>query len=70
MSPVRIVLGNSMRRPGRLILAVALDGVALGGLVALLFSSGYLISRAALEPPAVTLTLLILAVRLLAIGSG
>ncbi len=64
------MLRNSMRRPGRLIVAVALDAVALGGLVALLFSSGYLISRAALEPPAVTLTLLILAVRLLAIGSG
>jgi thiol reductant ABC exporter CydC subunit len=55
-------------RPGRLVLSVATGAAAVLAAVALLATSGYLISRAAERPPILSLTVAIVAVRALAIA--
>jgi thiol reductant ABC exporter CydC subunit len=55
-------------RPGRLALSVAAAAAAVLAAVALLATSGYLISRAAERPPILSLTVAIVAVRTLAIA--
>lgn len=52
---------------GRLVLAALLGAAAVGAAVALLATSGYLISRAALAPPILTLTVAIVGVRFFAL---
>ncbi|MGD9694444.1 MAG: thiol reductant ABC exporter subunit CydC [Thermoleophilia bacterium] len=53
---------------GRLALALVAGVLAVGSAIALLATSGYLISRAAQGPPILTLTVAIVAVRACAIG--
>jgi thiol reductant ABC exporter CydC subunit len=65
-----LVRAVRLARPdrGRLALSLLMGGVAVAAAIGLLATSGYLISRAALGPPILTLTAAIVAVRAFAIG--
>ncbi|MGB8351254.1 MAG: hypothetical protein WCE47_12565, partial [Gaiella sp.] len=53
---------------GRLVLALGLGALALGFGVALPATAGYLISRAAEQPPILSLTTIVVVVRFLALA--
>ena len=61
-----LALANLPR--GRLVLALGLGALALGFGVALPATAGYLISRAAEQPPILSLTTIIVVVRFLALA--
>ena len=61
-----LVLADMPR--GRIVLAVALGALAVGFGVALMATAGYLISRAAEQPPILALTTIIVVVRFLALA--
>lgn len=68
--PVRRVLALARPRRGRLALAVLAGAGAAGCSVALMATSGYLLSRAALHPPVLELMVAIVAVRAFGLGRG
>jgi thiol reductant ABC exporter CydC subunit len=72
MRPAAAALARAARLAapgrGRLALSLAMGALAVGAGIGLLATSGYLISRAALGPPILTLTVAIVAVRSFAIG--
>ena len=68
--PLLRVLGSARPLRGRLALGVVMGALAVGAGVALMATSGYLISRAALEPPILSLTVAIVAVRFFGISRG
>jgi thiol reductant ABC exporter CydC subunit len=69
-SPVRRLLPWIATERARLALGVLLGALAIGCGVGLLASSGWLISRASLEPPVLELEVAIVAVRAFGIGRG
>jgi ATP-binding cassette subfamily C protein CydC len=68
--PLVRVLATARPVRGRLALSVLLGALAVGAGVALMAASGYLISRAALQPPILSLAVVIVAVRLFGISRG
>jgi thiol reductant ABC exporter CydC subunit len=68
MSTVRRVLALSGVTRGRAVLSLFLGALAVGFGVALLATAGYLISRAAEQPPILALTTVIVVVRFLALA--
>ena len=69
-SPVRRLLPWIATERARLALGVLLGALAIGCGVGLLAASGWLISRAALQPPILELNIAIVAVRAFGIGRG
>jgi ATP-binding cassette, subfamily C, bacterial CydC len=69
-SPLRrlLVLARPLWR--RFALAASLGALAVGAAVALMGTSGYLISKAALHPPILSLSIAIVAVRLFGVSRG
>ncbi len=55
---------------GRLLLAAGLGAATVGAAIGLMSTSGYLVSRAALQPPILDLTVAIVAVRFFGIARG
>lgn len=70
MSALRAVLGIAAPERRRFLLGTALGALASLATVGLLACSGALIDKAALRPPLYTLTVLMAAVQLLALGRG
>ena len=70
LATLRLLLKIAAPARGRLLLSIALGAGAAMSTVGLLASSGALIDRAALRPPLYTLTVLMAAVQLLALGRG
>jgi ATP-binding cassette, subfamily C, bacterial CydC len=68
--PLLRVLGSARPLRRRLALGVFMGALAIGAGVALMATSGYLISRAALQPPILSLTVAIVAVRFFGISRG
>jgi ATP-binding cassette, subfamily C, bacterial CydC len=68
MSLIRRLLVLARLSRGRVALSVALGALAVGFGVALMTAAGYLISRAAEQPPILSLTTIIVVVRFLALG--
>ena len=64
------VLATARPLRGRLVLGAVLGALAIGAGVALMATSGYLISKAALRPPILSLTVAIVAVRFFGISRG
>jgi ATP-binding cassette, subfamily C, bacterial CydC len=69
-SPLWRVLTVMQPGPWRLVLACVTGAAALGSAIALLGISGWLISRAAQQPPVLSLMVAVVAVRTLGIGRG
>ncbi|HUJ55781.1 MAG TPA: thiol reductant ABC exporter subunit CydC [Gaiellaceae bacterium] len=69
-SALRRVLRSARPLRRRLALGVLLGALAVGAGVALLATSGYLISKASLRPPILSLTVAIVAVRFFGISRG
>ena len=67
---IRRLLVLARPSAGRLVLAVLFGALALGSGVGLMATSAWLISRAALHPPVLTLMIAIVAVRAFGIGRG
>ena len=67
---LRRVLATARPLRGRLALGMLLGALAVGAGVALMATSGYLISKAALRPPILSLTVAIVAVRFFGISRG
>jgi ATP-binding cassette subfamily C protein CydC len=70
VSPLRRILATARPVRGRLVLSILLGALAIGAGVALMATSGYLISRAALRPPILSLAVVIVAVRFFGISKG
>ncbi len=70
VSPVRRLVPWIATQRARLALGVLLGALAIGCGVGLLAASGWLISRAALQPPILELNIAIVAVRAFGIGRG
>lgn len=70
MTPLRRVLELARPRRGRLALGVLAGAGAAGCSVALLATSGFLLSRAALHPPVLELMVAVVAVRAFGLGRG
>ena len=68
MTLLRRLLALADMPRGRIVLAVALGALAVGFGVALMATAGYLISRAAEQPPILALTTIIVVVRFLALA--
>src|SRR5918995_7312630 len=68
MSTVRRVLALAGVSRGRAVLSLSLGALAVGSGVALMATAGYLISRAAEQPPILALTTVIVVVRFLALA--
>ncbi len=68
MSSLRRLLALANMPPARVALAIALGALAVGFGVALMTTAGYLISRAAEQPPILALTTIIVVVRFLALA--
>ena len=68
MKTIRRLLGLAGLPRGRVALAIALGALAVGFGVALMTTAGYLISRAAEQPPILALTTTIVVVRFLALA--
>src|SRR5581483_69028 len=63
-----VVLARPLRP--RFALATALGALAVGSAVALMGTSGYLISKASLRPPILSLSIVIVSVRLFGVSRG
>ena len=70
MTALRRVLATAQPLRGRLALGVALGALAVGAGVALMSTSGYLVSRAALRPPILSLGVAIAGVQFFGISRG
>jgi ATP-binding cassette subfamily C protein CydC len=68
--PLRRLLGLAIPERRRFLIAAALGALAIGSSVALMATSGYLISKASLVPEILSLTVAIVAVRLFGVSRG
>lgn len=68
MTTIRRLLALADLPRGRVILSIALAALAVGFGVALMTTAGYLISRAAEQPPVLALTTIVVAVRFFALA--
>ena len=68
ITAIRRLLALAGLRRGRVALSIALGALAVGFGVALIATAGYLISRAAEQPPILSLTTIIVTVRFLALA--
>lgn len=70
MSPLRSILALARPHRRRLLLGAAAGALAIGASIGLMATSGYLISRAALQPPILALSVAIVGVRFFGISRG